>query len=87
MGVTRELAKFVTKARYEDLSPSAVQAAKTSLLNILGNCIAGNQTRIGAMHVDMAKDLGGGRTQATIVGDGVRVYPQLHLQTVIWHSL
>ena len=73
MGVTRELARFVTKARYEDLSPAAVQAAKTSLLNILGNCIAGNQTRIGAMHVDMAKELGGGLTQATIVGDGVRV--------------
>ncbi len=73
MGVTRELARFVAKARYEDLSPAAVQAAKTSLLNILGNCIAGNQTRIGAMHVDMAKALGGGLAHATIVGDGARV--------------
>ena len=73
MGVTRELARFVAKARYEDLSTTAVQAAKTSLLNILGNCIAGNQTRIGAMHVEMAKELGGGLSQATMVGNGVRV--------------
>jgi 2-methylcitrate dehydratase PrpD len=73
MGVTRDLAKFVANARYEDLSPEAVQAAKTSLLNIVGNCIAGNQTRIGAMHVDMAKVLGGGLDQATILGVGARV--------------
>jgi len=73
MGVTRELARFVARARYEDLSPAAVDAAKTALLNILGNCVAGNRTRIGALHVEMAKDMGGGRPQATILGDGARV--------------
>jgi 2-methylcitrate dehydratase PrpD len=73
MGVTRELARFVARARYEDLSPAAVDAAKTALLNILGNCVAGNRTRIGALHVEMAKDMGGGRAQATILGDGARV--------------
>ena len=73
MGVTRELATFVANARYEDLSPAATHAAKTSLLNILGNCIAGNRTHIGALHVEMAKDMGGGRSQATIIGDGSRV--------------
>ena len=64
MGVTRELASFVAKARYEDLSPDAIEASKTALLNILGNCVAGNRTRIGALHVEMAKDMGGGRPQA-----------------------
>lgn len=73
MGVTRDLARFVARARYEDLSPEAVEAAKTALLNILGNCVAGNRTRIGGLHVEMAKDMGGGRPQATILGDGARV--------------
>ncbi|MGH9806255.1 MAG: MmgE/PrpD family protein [Terriglobia bacterium] len=73
MGVTRDLTRFVAQARYEDLPPAAVDAAKMALLNILGNCVAGNRTRIGALHVEMAKDMGGGRTQATIIGDGARV--------------
>lgn len=73
MGVTRDLAIFVAHAKYADLPRAAVEAAKTSLLNILGNCVAGNRTRIGALHVDTAKDMGAGRPQATIVGDGARV--------------
>lgn len=60
-GVTRELAWFVALARYEDLSPAAIDAAKTALLNILGACVAGNRPRIGGLHVEMAKDLGAGR--------------------------
>lgn len=73
MSVTRTLARFVAQARYEDLSAAAIDAAKTALLNILGNCVAGNRTRIGALHVEMAKDMGGGRMQSTIIGDGTRV--------------
>lgn len=73
MGVTRDLTRFVARATYADLSPAAVDAAKTSLLNILGNCVAGNRTRIGALHVDTAIDMGGGRPHSTIVGDGTRV--------------
>lgn len=73
MGVTRELARFVARARYEDLSPAAIDAARLALLNILGACVAGNRTRIGGLHVEMAKDMGGGRPQATVLGDGARV--------------
>ena len=73
MGVTRDLVRFVANARYEDLSPAAIDAAKSAILNILGNCVAGNRTRIGQLHVELAKDMGGGRDQATIIGDGGRV--------------
>ena len=73
MGVTRDLVDFVAAATYDDLSPDAVAATKGAILNILGNCVAGNRTRIGKLHVEMAKDMGGGRAQATIVGDGARV--------------
>jgi len=72
MGVTRDLARFVAAANYDDLSPAAVQAAKHALLNILGNCIAGHRTRIGGLHVDMALDMAG-REQASIIGHGARV--------------
>jgi len=73
MGVTRDLARFVAAARYEDLSPEAVQATKGALLNILGCCVAGTRTKIGRLHGEIAKDMGGGRLQATILGDGARV--------------
>lgn len=73
MGVTRDLIRFVTRANYADLSPEAIEAAKGALLNILGNCVAGNRTRIGKLHVELARDMGGGRDQATIIGDGARV--------------
>lgn len=73
MGVTRELLRFVTAATYDDLSPEAIAATKGAILNILGNCVAGNRTRIGKLHIEMAKDMGGGRALATIIGDGTRV--------------
>lgn len=73
MSVTRELVRFVANARYEDLSSAAIAATKAAVLNILGNCVAGNCTRIGRLHIDLAKDMGGGRAQATIIGDGARV--------------
>lgn len=73
MGVTRDLVRFVANAKYEDLSPQAIDATKAAVLNILGNCVAGNCTRIGKLHIEQAKDMGGGRPHATIVGDGTRV--------------
>ena len=73
MGATRQIVRFVTRSRYGDLPPAAVSATKCAILNILGNCVAGTRTRIGALHVETAKDMGGGRDQATILGDGARV--------------
>ncbi len=73
MGVTRDLVAFAAKTTYEDISAEAVAAAKLAILNIIGNSIAGYQTRIGELHIEMAKDMGGGRAQATIIGDGTKV--------------
>lgn len=73
MGATREIVQFVNTASYEDLPPDAVAATKSAILNILGATVAGASTRIGAMHIDLAKDIGGGNGQATILGDGGRV--------------
>ncbi len=73
MGVTRDLVRFVANAKYQDLSSEAIAATKAAVLNILGNCVAGNRTRIGTLHIELAKDMGGGRAQATIIGEGSRV--------------
>lgn len=73
MGATREIVRFVNRTSYEDLPPDAVAATKSAILNILGATVAGVSTRVGAMHIDLAKDMGGGNGQATILGDGVRV--------------
>ncbi len=73
MGVTRDLVSFAARTKYQDLSAEAVDAAKLAILNIIGNSIAGYQTRIGELHIGMAKDMGGGRAEATIIGDGAKV--------------
>jgi 2-methylcitrate dehydratase PrpD len=50
-----------------------VDAARLACLNIVGTCLGGFQTRIGKLHVELAKELGGGQERATVVGDGTRV--------------
>jgi 2-methylcitrate dehydratase PrpD len=73
MGVTRELAAFVARTGFDDLPDEVVDVAKLAGLNIVGTCLGGYETRIGKLHIELAKDLGGGREQATIIGDGARV--------------
>lgn len=72
-GVTRQLARFVHGASWDDLSPAAIDATKRAVLNILGNCVAGNDTRIGKLHVGLAREMGVSPAQATILGDGTKV--------------
>lgn len=50
-----------------------MESAKLATLNIAGTCLGGFQTRIGRLHVELAKELGGGQERATIIGDGARV--------------
>lgn len=73
MGVTRTLARYAVNARYEDLPKEVVEQVKICTLNILGVVFGGYKTRIGQLHINMAKDFGGGRPQATIIGDGTKV--------------
>jgi 2-methylcitrate dehydratase PrpD len=73
MGVTRDLAAYAAETRVEDIPTDVIEVAKLSTLNIAGACLGGCQTRIGRLHVELAKDMGGGNPQATILGDGARV--------------
>ena len=73
MTATRQLAEFAARIEFDQLPAEVVQTLKTATLNILGCCLGGAQTRIGRLHVELAKELGGGAEEATIVGDGARV--------------
>jgi 2-methylcitrate dehydratase PrpD len=73
MGTTRDLTTLVADTAYTDLPQQTVDATKLAVMNIVGCMLAGYQTRIGKLHTEMAKDMGGGREQSTIIGDGTKV--------------
>jgi 2-methylcitrate dehydratase PrpD len=73
MNETRALASFAAKTSFDDLPGEVVETAKLAALNIVGTCLGGYQTRIGKLHIELAKDFGGGREQATIIGDGSKI--------------
>lgn len=71
--VTRQLATFAAELRYQKIPGEAVAAARIAVLNILAAALGGAQTRIGRVHTQLAKDIGGGVRDATVIGDGTRV--------------
>lgn len=73
MNVTEQLVKFAVDTSFDDLPSSVVEVVKLGNLNIIGTCLGGYQTRIGKMHVDIAKEFGVAPEQATLIGDGTKV--------------
>lgn len=73
MGTTRDLTNFVANTSYADLPQQTVDATKLAVMNIIACMLAGYQTRIGKLHTEMAIDMGGGREQSTIIGNGTKV--------------
>ena len=53
--ISRKLAEYVAHARFEDLSPSAVQAAKRSTLDTFGAMLAGSSAPGVPTVVDLAR--------------------------------
>ena len=73
IAVTRPLARYASSLKFRELPPEVIAIAKTSVLNILAAAIGGAQTRIGGLHLQLAKEMGGGVRQSTLLGDGTRV--------------
>lgn len=73
MSVTKQLVEFAVDTRFDDLPSSVVDVVKLGNLNIIGTCLGGYQTRIGQLHVDIAKEFGQAPEQATLIGDGSKV--------------
>ncbi len=72
MGATRELVSFIHGLRFEQLPPAVVEKTKLCMLNMIGVMLAGASTRIGKMHIELAKESGGGIQDATLIGDGTK---------------
>lgn len=71
--LTSQVAEFAAATTFDDLPDDLVETLKLATLNIVACCIGGSQTRVGRLHVELAKELGGGQGQATILGDGAQV--------------
>jgi 2-methylcitrate dehydratase PrpD len=71
--VTRRLATFAATTSFDDLPSDVVDTLELAVLNMLGCCLGGVQTRIGRLHVEIAREFGGGNEQATVIGDGSKV--------------
>lgn len=70
--VSRQLADYVAAARFEDLPPAAVAAARRSTLDTVGAMLAGSS----AEGIDAILGLAatwGGKPQARVIGTGMRL--------------
>lgn len=72
-GPQKVLADFATKLRYEDLPKDVVLQAKKILLHTIGVSLSGYQLKLGKTYLDLAKMMGTGKKEATIIGDGSKV--------------
>lgn len=73
MSYTRTLASYIVKLKYEDLPQEVIEQVKQLTLHVLGVSLAACETKQGKDAVALAKDMGGEKTEATIVGDGSKV--------------
>ena len=73
MSATRTLARYVSSVDYAGLPPEVVRVGKLAILDALGNCIGGYPLNLARTFLDLAKDLGGGRPEASLIGDGTQV--------------
>ena len=71
--LTTALANFTARTTFDDLPQAVVEALQLATLNIIACCLGGSQTRIGRLHVELARELSGGAEQATVIGGGGRV--------------
>ena len=72
--ISRQLAQFVSKLRYEDLPPAVVDRAKGVTLQCLASVLLGSQTQPGKQAAKLIKDEElGVKNGATILVDGSKV--------------
>ncbi|MDB5980462.1 MAG: MmgE/PrpD family protein [Pseudomonas sp.] len=71
-GLTRDVAQFVTKARYEDLSEELLQLGKKSILDGLGLALSGSVAKSGEL-VRQYLNGQGANGPATVIGSSLKV--------------
>lgn len=73
MGNTRDLLRYAANTAFQDLPPEVVEHVKIAILNILAVALGGYKTRIGSLHIALAKSSAGGTNESTIIGDGSKI--------------
>lgn len=73
MSYTKQLADYAVKLQYQDLPKDVVEQAKLLTLHTLGVGLAACPTEQGKKAIALAKDMGGQKEEATILGDGSKV--------------
>ena len=73
MSSTRALASYLSNIKYEDLPPPVVEKGKLAILDAVGISIGAYPLSLSKTYLELAKDLGGGRSEATLIGDGAKV--------------
>ena len=73
MSSTRALAGYLSELTYEDLPGDVIEKGKLSIINSLGNSIGGFPLEVSKTFLDLSKELGIGRPESTLIGDGTKV--------------
>ena len=72
LGETEILADYVARGKYNDLPEEVIIHTKKLVMDTIACGLGGRKTREGDVLIDFVKDMGG-KPQATIMGDAVRV--------------
>ena len=73
MSSTRSLASYLSNMKFEDLPPDVVEKGKLSIMNFVGNSIGGYALPLAETFLELAKDMGAGKGESTLIGDGTKV--------------
>jgi 2-methylcitrate dehydratase PrpD len=71
MGLTDEVAKFITTVTYEDFPSKATFAARHGIIDCIACALAGSRDELTNILVGFAEDTGSG-SAATIIGKGIK---------------
>jgi len=71
MGLTTEVARFITTVKYDDFTPKAIFAARHGIIDCIACALAGSKEALANILVDFAQETGGGNA-ATIIGRGIK---------------
>ena len=74
MGVTADLARFISGLRYESLSPALVDAAKVAIIDGVANMVAGSAQPLAHTIGQYTREMGG-TPHSSVVGWGFKTNP------------
>jgi 2-methylcitrate dehydratase PrpD len=72
MGLTAQVAHYITSARFEDFTPNAIHAARHGIIDCVACALAGAKEDLTQILVGFAQDTGGGNGKSTLIGQAMK---------------